>query len=401
MKFKTIMLILISLCNVSLQAVFINGSVYKRGGQFIIHLGDRHTLFGKGNLQQVISLKTELVPYNKEDILVIIEDFFSRNEYNYSHYNLKQKEIIDGLSNQSEIFPNILHFLCTAFLHDKVETINVDCRHLVTSYYGDEENKITLQDVEAELNSNIKHLKDNQKTIQSRNPAYKNEILNVFKNLLSESKIIEEKFQLVKTVDPITSEPSLRKKVWDTFYRSLTLFVDANILYHIITNPNKKIIIACSGAAHKKNAEKMLEQIGYKKVTAWGPDIKALESDTDHFEPMNVRPLFKIIEEKNRQEPDICAYCKIGKAPLKRCNRCKAILYCSRRCQLKDWKASHKHVCKKRQTNLQNIFTCAFCNTPKEKSAIKKCAQCKAIFYCSKKCQVKDWRNHRKVCQKK
>ena len=35
-----------------------------------------------------------------------------------------------------------------------------------------------------------------------------------------------------------------------------------------------------------------------------------------------------------------------GKEALLRCGGCKSIWYCSRKCQKKDWKAQHKAVCK-------------------------------------------------------
>ncbi|KAF1974145.1 hypothetical protein BU23DRAFT_638189 [Bimuria novae-zelandiae CBS 107.79] len=41
-------------------------------------------------------------------------------------------------------------------------------------------------------------------------------------------------------------------------------------------------------------------------------------------------------------------------------------------------------------------FPCAVCEAPK---CWKKCSYCKAIYYCSKTCQMKDWRTHKLVCQ--
>ena len=46
----------------------------------------------------------------------------------------------------------------------------------------------------------------------------------------------------------------------------------------------------------------------------------------------------------------VCWYarCRAGlKKPLV-CSQCKAAVYCSRDCQVKDWKAGHKQACKGR-----------------------------------------------------
>ena len=45
----------------------------------------------------------------------------------------------------------------------------------------------------------------------------------------------------------------------------------------------------------------------------------------------------------------VCASCgmiEAGECVLKQCGRCKLVSYCSKDCQVTDWKAGHKHVCK-------------------------------------------------------
>jgi hypothetical protein len=49
-------------------------------------------------------------------------------------------------------------------------------------------------------------------------------------------------------------------------------------------------------------------------------------------------------------------------------------------------------------TQQTNIPTCNTCNKIDEK--LKKCTRCKTMFYCSKECQVKDWKKHKKICKK-
>ena len=44
-------------------------------------------------------------------------------------------------------------------------------------------------------------------------------------------------------------------------------------------------------------------------------------------------------------------------------------------------------------------FECQTCGHENEE--LKKCGQCKAVYYCSLECQKKDWPNHNQVCKKK
>lgn len=59
----------------------------------------------------------------------------------------------------------------------------------------------------------------------------------------------------------------------------------------------------------------------------------------------------KIIEEADIQKEvaeqtlEKCGSCGLPKPDMKKCSRCKKVVYCSKECQLKDWKAGHKHVC--------------------------------------------------------
>ncbi|RYH22711.1 zinc finger MYND domain-containing protein [archaeon] len=47
----------------------------------------------------------------------------------------------------------------------------------------------------------------------------------------------------------------------------------------------------------------------------------------------------------------------------------------------------------KRCHNFSNLpFTCPTAEN------LKACARCKAAFYCSKDCQVADWRHHKRSC---
>jgi len=51
-----------------------------------------------------------------------------------------------------------------------------------------------------------------------------------------------------------------------------------------------------------------------------------------------------------------------------------------------------------KKKEIENRFTCAICK--KTGNKLKKCGRCKIVYYCSAKCQRKDWKEHKKVCQK-
>ena len=47
----------------------------------------------------------------------------------------------------------------------------------------------------------------------------------------------------------------------------------------------------------------------------------------------------------------------------------------------------------------KNISLCAGCNTEKKLEELSKCAGCKFVCYCSRECQKKHWKIHKKDCQ--
>jgi len=42
------------------------------------------------------------------------------------------------------------------------------------------------------------------------------------------------------------------------------------------------------------------------------------------------------------------------------------------------------------------IMECKYCHS---KENLKKCGQCQKIYYCSKNCQISDWKNHKAICK--
>jgi hypothetical protein len=48
------------------------------------------------------------------------------------------------------------------------------------------------------------------------------------------------------------------------------------------------------------------------------------------------------------------------------------------------------------------VKTCCYCKkleTQMDNALLMKCQRCKAIYYCSKECQVADWKSHKKICK--
>lgn len=117
-----------------------------------------------------------------------------------------------------------------------------------------------------------------------------------------------------------------------------------------------------------------------------------------------------------------CGKCAVEKENMQRCSKCHIMYYCSRKCQIEDWKKSHKKLCKgidignKEKEDVTSVFgtsnvrnegyskpsvlyprdSCAACG---EKSDLKKCARCLVVMYCSKRCQNEHWYQHKHSCQ--
>lgn len=105
-----------------------------------------------------------------------------------------------------------------------------------------------------------------------------------------------------------------------------------------------------NGSTSKKtNAENETDD-----VTASSDVGEDLQDDSKSKE--NVRRLLeeKVEDDNNKPKWNICEYCTT-KGCLAKCSRCKGVYYCSKECQVQDWK-THKVNCKKVNNSVINIF---------------------------------------------
>jgi len=120
----------------------------------------------------------------------------------------------------------------------------------------------------------------------------------------------------------------------------------------------------------------------------------------------------------------VCQVC--GGKGTKSCTGCRKVSYCSRECQLKDWKR-HKVECREGAGETQSdklsqsqarpppspnlpsasslpfgtaeaSKTAAFCQVCRGKGT-KSCTSCRRVYYCGRECQVMDWKTHKPECR--
>jgi len=83
----------------------------------------------------------------------------------------------------------------------------------------------------------------------------------------------------------------------------------------------------------------------------------------------------------------MCTICEQIKEGMDTCSGCERVWYCNSECQLKDW-PNHKPIC--------NV--CTLCDASMYDSIVTRCSRCKTTKYCSAECQNEDWLNHKKDC---
>ena len=99
----------------------------------------------------------------------------------------------------------------------------------------------------------------------------------------------------------------------------------------------------------------------------------------------------------------ICAFCNKLIFAAKKCGRCTLVSYCSKKCQVRHWK-SHKRQCipaaKHHLSSHSSHSQCTFCKSKLEpsKMADSDCS-CAGIQYCSMECRERHLPEHLKTCK--
>ncbi|GAB1605295.1 hypothetical protein Ahia01_000811300, partial [Argonauta hians] len=166
-------------------------------------------------------------------------------------------------------------------------------------------------------------------------------------------------------------------------------------------NPNKKSPRAHCARCQKSDVElkkcTRCSKIWYCSKTCQRADWKNHKTSCQSDKP-------KDGTHPNKEAPGAhCAVCQKSDVELKKCTQCSKIWYCSKKCQRADWK-NHKTSCQsdkpKDETNPNKEASGAHCARCQISDVeLKKCTQCSKIWYCSKKCQRADWKNHKTSCQ--
>ena len=98
------------------------------------------------------------------------------------------------------------------------------------------------------------------------------------------------------------------------------------------------------------------------------------------------------------------------------CAGCKDVFYCGKACQSKSWKL-HKEPCKEAvkakeevekakeapPLSFSGVFCAAGCGLQRDNPGVPqfyRCDRCLGAFYCSRKCQLKAWPEHKGPCKK-
>ncbi|BDA50001.1 hypothetical protein COCOBI_15-1290 [Coccomyxa sp. Obi] len=73
---------------------------------------------------------------------------------------------------------------------------------------------------------------------------------------------------------------------------------------------------------------------------------KAVIEEDPSFVHRMLKAYASLADLESEKRHIMCAFCDEMCYSLKRCAGCKSVGYCSKKCQVKDWKAGHKHECK-------------------------------------------------------
>ncbi len=103
--------------------------------------------------------------------------------------------------------------------------------------------------------------------------------------------------------------------------------------------------------------------------------------------------------DKKKKKTKVCGFCGSGGVS-SYCVGCKKVYYCDKRCQMKDW-SLHKKDCVQTRTPLKKKRTCDLCHRVGQLQKLKLCGGCEKVRYCDRLCQKIDWKRHKPQCHLK
>ncbi len=109
--------------------------------------------------------------------------------------------------------------------------------------------------------------------------------------------------------------------------------IDARVLYNVMVTPEEETIAIFVGFEHAQKLEFLFSRLGYRcyKKIAFETPPKVSSSR------------YKEILATQRS----CNFCLRKVKNIQRCSSCKNVYYCSRDCQIQDWRQGHNNLCKK------------------------------------------------------
>jgi len=238
--------------------------------------------------------------------------------------------------------------------------------------------------------------------------AFKNII---YRNIL-ESSGAEETETMASILQRLPSKDHMRTQreyAYEVQYLLLCQFTNASLFSQLVEKLIRydKVILFC-GAAHCYEESQPPPDIGLLPLFRdFGCTVKEIEShqastNQDYISPSRLQEIFTNFLS-------CCNTCGKTEACLKDNEKmkpcpCHAVTYCSQACQKTDWKNKHKTRCKRNKKETKPIKKtkplsfCHMCSSTEKK--LSWCSRCHAVAYCSRDCQVKDWKTHKEYCKK-
>ena len=119
-------------------------------------------------------------------------------------------------------------------------------------------------------------------------------------------------------------------------------------LFDLVLKTDKKITFVCAGKDHNEYLVSFITDERLSEDDKWNIVFESDQSNPREWRAQ-VFDSFDRSEDVLVETKECCTVCKKtaqDETKLSLCAKCKSALYCSRDCQLKDWKSGHKAACK-------------------------------------------------------